>query len=218
MSATIIKSEQKFLQSKVFLDDLPEDFAAALDAYNHKTEENFGQFLLRVPRLADVAHQLPISKLDFSNKKQSYSLLASRIMSCDQERTAGSPFVCLSGNSDLDLLHVGTANNDILHTLGISAANFPILHSKKYDKCGRRMPLNAYALDFYKHGSLAAVIQENGLHEGEAYRLLKDFALTVQAISISLREHCGRWNLNVTKAFEQLSRSYWDKLERVTNY
>ncbi|XP_066488910.1 probable ATP-dependent RNA helicase DDX60 isoform X2 [Tiliqua scincoides] len=217
MSATVVKSEQKFSQSKVFLDDLPEDFGAALDAYNRKIEENFGQFLLTVSRLADVPekYQLPISKLDFSNKKQSYSPLVSRIMSCDQERMAISPFVCLSGNSDLALLHAGTANSVILHTLGISAANIPTLHSKKYDKLGRRMPLNGYALDFYKHGSLTAVIQDNGLHDGEAYRMLKDFAFTIQTISISLREHCGRRDLNVMKAFEQLSYSYRDKLEGV---
>ncbi|XP_066487970.1 probable ATP-dependent RNA helicase DDX60 isoform X2 [Tiliqua scincoides] len=186
MPATIVKSEQKFSQSKVILDDLPEDFAAALDEYNCKAEENFGQFLLTVARLADVTeqYQLPISKL---------------------------------GNSNLDLLHAGTANSVILHTLGISAANFPTLHSKKYDKLERRMPLNAYALDFYKHGSLAAVIQDNGLHEGEASRLLKDFALTIKTISIYLREHCGRGDLNVMKAFEQLSNSYWDKLEGVMN-
>ncbi|XP_061440119.1 probable ATP-dependent RNA helicase DDX60 [Rhineura floridana] len=103
----------------------------------------------------------------------------------------------------------------ILHMLGITAANIPVLYSKKYDKQGRRMPLNAYVLDFYRHGSLAAMSQENGLHEGEAYRLLKDFALNIQSISVSLREFCGSEDRNVVWAFQQLSNHYWKKLEMV---
>ncbi|XP_053114339.1 probable ATP-dependent RNA helicase DDX60 isoform X2 [Hemicordylus capensis] len=218
MPAAVVKSKQNFSKSKVFLEDLPEDFAAALAVYNHKIEENFGQFLQTFSWLANTTerYQLPISKLDFSSKEQPDSSLASHIMSCDQERIALSPFVCLSGNSDLDLLHAGTVNNVMLHALGIPAANIPILYLKKCDKQGRGMPLNAYVLDFYKHGSLAALSQDNGLHEGEAYRLLRDFAFTVKTISVSLRDVCGSEDWNVVRAFEQLSRSYWEKLERVS--
>lgn len=50
----------------------------------------------------------------------------------------------------------------ILRTVGITARNIPTLCSKKYDDRRRIMPLNAYALDFYKHGSLRAMAQDNG--------------------------------------------------------
>lgn len=49
----------------------------------------------------------------------------------------------------------------ILRTIGISHAQAPVLWPHKFDSQGRRMPLNAYALDFYKHGSLTGLVQDN---------------------------------------------------------
>lgn len=37
----------------------------------------------------------------------------------------------------------------------------PTLPLKMYDSAGRLRRLNAYALDFYKHGSKAAIVKEN---------------------------------------------------------
>lgn len=215
--ASIIKSKQKFYQSKVFLDDLPEDFAVALHEYNKKIEENFGHFLLIISKMADMKqeYQLPLSRTDFSGEECNDSKLVSHLTSCNAGRTAVSPFACLSGNVDSDLLHAETVNSVILRTVGITAGNIPVLCAKKFDNRRRRMPLNAYALDFYKHGSLKAMAQDNGIHEGEAYLLLKDFSLTIKAISVSLSELCDDEEDNVVQAFSQLSDSYWEKLEKV---
>ncbi|XP_060134670.1 probable ATP-dependent RNA helicase DDX60 isoform X2 [Zootoca vivipara] len=215
--AVVLNSGRTFYQSKVFLEDLPEDFAAALDEYNSKIEENFGQFLQIVSTMADMQqeYKLPLSELEFSSKEPPDSPLASHLMSCDEGRTAVSPFVCLSGNTEFDLLHTGTVNNVILRTIGISDANIPVLYSKICDNQGRMIPLNAYVLDFYKHGSLTAMAQDNSIHEGEAYALLKDFGLALKAISVSLRELCDKEDDNVVCAFEQLSLNYWQKLNVV---
>uniref|UniRef100_A0A670J159 DExD/H-box helicase 60 n=1 Tax=Podarcis muralis TaxID=64176 RepID=A0A670J159_PODMU len=217
--AAVLNSRRTFYQSKVFLEDLPEDFAAALHEYNSKIKENFGQFLQIVSTMADMQqeYKLPLSELDFSSKKPSDSPLASHLMSCDEGRTAVSPFVCLSGNTEFDLLHKGSVNNVILRTIGINGANIPVLYSKICDNQGRMMPFNAYVLDFYKHGSLTAMEQDNRcvIHEGEAYACLKDFGLVLRVISVSLRELCDKEDDNVVCAFEQLSRNYWSKLEVV---
>lgn len=77
------------------------------------------------------------------------------------------------------------------------------------------MPLNAYALDFYKHGSLVGLVQDNRMNEGAAYYLLKDFAHTIKAISVSLHELCENEDDNVVLAFEQLSETFWEKLKNV---
>ncbi|KAH0616087.1 hypothetical protein JD844_026924 [Phrynosoma platyrhinos] len=215
--ASTVQLRRKFYQSKVFLEDLPEDFAAALHEYNCKIGDNFRQFLQIVSTLADMKqeYKLPLSEFDFSSRKQPDSQLASHLMSCDKGRTAVSPFVCLSGNTELDLLHPETVNSVILRTIGISAANIPVFHTKNYDKQGRLMPLNAYVLDFYKHGSLKAMEQDNAIHEGEAYNLLKDFGLALKAIRTSLHELCDNEDDNVVLAFEQLCEDYWSKLEKV---
>lgn len=39
----------------------------------------------------------------------------------------------------------------------------PILPLKKYNSAGRIQHLNAYALDFFKHGSQKVIEKENGL-------------------------------------------------------
>ncbi|XP_042322779.1 LOW QUALITY PROTEIN: probable ATP-dependent RNA helicase DDX60 [Sceloporus undulatus] len=215
--ASAVHSRRKFYQSKVFLEDLPEDFAATLHEYNCKIGDNFRQFLQIVSTLADMKqeYKLPLSEFDFSSRRQPDSQLASHLMSCDKGRTAVSPFVCLSGNTELNLLHPETVNSVILRTIGITAANIPVFHTKKYDKQGRHMPLNAYVLDFYKHGSLVAMEQDNAIHEGEAYNLLKDFGLVLKTIRTSLHELCDNENDNVILAFEQLCEDYWSKLEKV---
>lgn len=47
------------------MDDLPEEFALAVEAYNREIESNFGCFLLTAAKLADMEQEyhLPLSKL-----------------------------------------------------------------------------------------------------------------------------------------------------------
>ncbi|XP_039732062.1 putative ATP-dependent RNA helicase DDX60 [Pteropus medius] len=207
----------KFYQSKVFLEALPEDFGAALNEYNMNVTKDFASFLLIVSNLADMKqeYQLPVSEISFTGKEYEDSQLVSHLMSCKEGKVAISPFVCLSGNSDSDLLQPKTPNHVILRTIGISHAQVPVLWSQKIDGQGRIMPLNAYVLDFYKHGSLIGLVQDNRMNEGEAYQLLKDFSLTIQSISVSLRELCENEEDNVVLAFEQLSETFLEKLKKV---
>ncbi|KAF7465272.1 Hypothetical predicted protein [Marmota monax] len=53
------------------------------------------------------------------------------------------------------------------------------------------------------------------LHQGDAYHLLKDFALTIRSISVSLRELCENEDDNVVLAFEQLSETFFEKFNKV---
>ncbi|XP_045058537.2 probable ATP-dependent RNA helicase DDX60 isoform X2 [Desmodus rotundus] len=207
----------KFYQSKVFLEDLPEDFNAALHEYNMTVTKDFASFLLIVSKLADMKqeYQLPLSKINFMGKECEDSQLVSHLMSCKEGRRAISPFVCLSGNSDGDLLQPETPDHVMLRTIGISHTQAPLLWPQKYDSQGRRMPLNAYALDFYKHGSLIGLVQDNRMNESDAYQLLKDFSLTIKSISVSLRELCENEDDDVVLAFEQLSETFSEKLQKV---
>uniref|UniRef100_A0A8B7VB24 Probable ATP-dependent RNA helicase DDX60 n=1 Tax=Castor canadensis TaxID=51338 RepID=A0A8B7VB24_CASCN len=207
----------KFYQSKVFLDELPKDFLAALQEYNMQITKDFAAFLLIVSKLADMKQecQLPLSKIEFTGKECIDSPLVSHLMNCTEGRVAISPFVCLSGNFDSNLLHPKIPNHAILRTIGINHTQAPVLWPQSFDSQGRIMPLNAYALDFYKHGSLVGLTQDNRIHEGAAYQLLKDFALTIKSISVSLRELCGNEDDNVVLAFEQLSKNFLEKFKKV---
>ncbi|XP_021250062.1 probable ATP-dependent RNA helicase DDX60 [Numida meleagris] len=206
-----------FYQSKVFLEDLPEDFADAVNEYNTKVEENFAHFLLTTAKLADMEeeYRLPLSRTDFTSEKWHGSELASYLMDNTKRISAVSPFACLSGVVDDDLFHGENINEAVLRSLGINVTNCPLLYLKKYDNQGRNMPLNAYALDFYKHGSLIALTTDNWLNEGDAYNLLKDFVLLIRSIGTSLSELCDDPNDNVLLAFQKLGEDYQSKLNAV---
>ena len=71
--------------------------------------------------------------------------------------------------------------------------------------------LNAYAYDFFNDGNYKALIQENGLMEGGAFNLLKDFKLVLKSISVSLEEMALEDGDEVVKAFTQLAEEYESK-------
>ncbi|XP_064227077.1 probable ATP-dependent RNA helicase DDX60-like isoform X2 [Aotus nancymaae] len=208
-----------FSQSEVILADLPEDFKAALHEYNLAVMKDFASFLLTASKSVNMTneYQLPLSRIKFTGKECEDSQLVSHLMSCKEGRVAISPFVCLSGNTDIDLLQPETVNQVILRTVGVSGTQAPLLWPWKFDHRGRRMPLNAYALNFYKHNCLTRLDQTNGMRMGQLLRCLKDFAFNIQAISDSLSELCENEHDNVVLAFKQLSQTFYEKLEEITH-
>ena len=74
--------------------------------------------------------------------------------------------------------------------------------------------LNAYAYDFFNHGNYKALIQENGLMEGEAYNSLKDFMLVLKSISVSLTEMGPVDGDKVVIAFTQLAEEFEAKFHK----
>ncbi|XP_064129657.1 probable ATP-dependent RNA helicase DDX60-like isoform X2 [Loxodonta africana] len=208
-----------FFQPKVFLDELPEEFKAALQEYNLNVAKDFASFLLISSKLVNMTkeYQLPLSRIKFTGNRYEGSQLVSHLMNSKKGRVAISPFACLSGNTDADLLRPEIVNCVILRTIGIKTKQAPVLWSQKIDNRGRRMPLSAYALDFYKHGSLTELTRDNGMSTGEVLRLLKDFASYIRTISLSLSELCENKNDNVVLAFKELRKIFCEKLEKVQN-
>ncbi|KAM6072540.1 putative ATP-dependent RNA helicase DDX60 isoform 3-T3 [Theristicus caerulescens] len=203
LPACSMKYKRTFCQSKVFLEDLPQDFADAVNEYNTKVEENFAHFLLTTAKLADIEqeYRLPLSKTDFTSKNWHGSELASYLMDNTKSISAISPFACLSGVVDNDLFHGEIINKAVLRSLGINVTNCPLLYLTKYDNQGRRRPLNAYALDFYKHGSLIALTTDNWLNEGDAYDALKDFSLLIKSIGY---DQLVLFNIQYSSSLKQL--------------
>ncbi|XP_075050281.1 putative ATP-dependent RNA helicase DDX60 [Mixophyes fleayi] len=204
----------KFHESKVFLGKLPDDFAAAVEEYNSKVATVFGNFILTASKLADIEkeYQLPLSNINFSGKEYMDSGLVDHLMSCTEGRSAISPFACLSGNTNHNLMTVRNVSNLMLQTAHIPDKHIPLLHLEKTDACGRKMSLNSYALDFFKHRSIKAIERDNGFNAGDAYKILRDFNLTIASISVSMKEMCEDENDPVALAFEQLQTLYRNKI------
>ncbi|XP_040274578.1 probable ATP-dependent RNA helicase DDX60 isoform X1 [Bufo bufo] len=207
--------EDRFDQSKVFLEKLPKDFASVVNEHNQKVATVFGHCILAGSKVADMEKelQLPLSKTNFAGKECLNSGLVDHLMSCYEARSGITPFACLSGNTDNDLMSMKNLSSLMMQTVHIPERYIPLLPFEKTDMFGRKRYLNAYALDFFKHGSLAAIVVDNGLNSGEAYYVLRDFYLTIAAISVALNELCE--SDPVALAFEQLKTMYMEKLRVV---
>ncbi|KAM9330426.1 putative ATP-dependent RNA helicase DDX60 [Gastrophryne carolinensis] len=211
---SMFASDETFFQSKVFLEKLPDDFAEAVEVYNEKIAKMFGHCILSAFKLADMEkeYRLPLTEISFSGNECLDSELVNHLMSSPEDKNGISPFACLSGNTDHDLMKM-TNSSLMLQTVNIPTRHVPILHLEKTDFCGRKMYLNSYALDFFKHGSLSAIVEDNGFNPGDAYYKLRDFYLAIASISVSMKELCEDENDPVVLAFEQLRTIYDQKLK-----
>ncbi|ELK17571.1 Putative ATP-dependent RNA helicase DDX60 [Pteropus alecto] len=151
-------------KAKKILDALPKEFATVVEEHNNRIRENFGSFLLSISNLADMRkeYQLPLSEIDFSSKECEDSELVSHLMPGTESRTAVSPFACLSDITDQDLFDMDVVNDVKLRTIYVNVENVPFLSLVKCNRNGRKCPLNGYALNFYKTGSLSALTVDNG--------------------------------------------------------
>ncbi|XP_015768450.1 PREDICTED: probable ATP-dependent RNA helicase DDX60 [Acropora digitifera] len=252
--------------SKVILEDLPYEFAEAIEDYNRQVTEVFSQYLKTVASELEKDRgeekKLPLSGIEFPDTTSITdlvendtikSLAHSSIAYC-----ACSSFAALSGNSDLHLHYTdqktavhwerwereesvgdGSEENEdesdcdeeneaehrepIEHLLKIIRQDVytdmnvvPILPLKEASSVGRVLHLNAYALDFFKHGSGKVIEKENGIKAGEVFSLLKDFYLTIKSISCSLEE-LGPEDDDVVLAFKQLAREFGEKFNNQFN-
>ncbi|XP_067838547.1 probable ATP-dependent RNA helicase DDX60 isoform X2 [Heptranchias perlo] len=218
---SLAEHKPTFVQSKVVLGDLPDDFAASVQEYNMAARKVFGNFLLSISKLANLEEELklPLSDTSFIGPQvpEGTDFTSELAKSLSSPITAVSPFASLSGHTDLDLFKLSDVDPVIFRTLGIHMNNIPVLCLKHYDGQGRHMPLNAYALDFYKHGNLDALRRDNGLNRGEAFNLVRDFLQIIGAISTSLSNLCGNKGDPVVRAFQQLHTSYSNKLKKVSS-
>ncbi|XP_043919452.1 probable ATP-dependent RNA helicase DDX60 [Protopterus annectens] len=217
---SVVELKGQFKQSKVILEELPPEFAAAAEEYNDVVDKIFGSFLLCTSKFADMEqeYQLPLSKISFAGAESYHETsFLSALTNCQNKTTAVSPFATLSGNTNNDLFCASKVETIGLQTVDAKTLKIPAFDHETEDIQGRKMPLNAYALDFYKHGSLKALSSDNFLNQGDAFYLIKDFRLVISSISTSLMELCEDENDNVVLAFKELNESYKEKFEKTWN-
>lgn len=249
--------------SKVILEDLPDEFAEAIQGYNRQVTEVFSQYLKTVAAELEKERgegkKLPLSGIEFPDTTSITDLVENdtikSLARSSIAHSACSSFAALSGNSDLHLHSTdqktavhwereesfgeGSEESEdesdsdeedekehrepIEHLLRIIRQDVytymnvvPILPLKKANSVGRVLHLNAYALDFFKHGSEKVIERENGIKAGDVFSLLRDFYLTIKSISCSLEE-LGPEDDNVVLAFKQLAREFGEKFNKQFN-
>ncbi|KAF7550986.1 hypothetical protein G7Z17_g5343 [Cylindrodendrum hubeiense] len=101
--------------------------------------------------------------------------------------TIRSPFVSLSGFGD-DFDTVQDLCSTVRGGVFLEESAIPYIRIWPHDT---ETELNAYILDFYKHGSMDDLVRDNRIKGGDVWFFLKDFSLTLKAIVSSLTSYVG---------------------------
>ncbi|CAF3940325.1 unnamed protein product [Rotaria sp. Silwood1] len=100
-----------------------------------------------------------------------------------------SPFAGLSGLTHEQLMsnyNSIISSWDLVYDLDLSPKVVPFVDIDCRDHTNTSYHLNSYALDFFKQGSEASLINENGLSPGDTYSLLLDLHLVLSSVKTSL--------------------------------
>lgn len=125
-------------------------------------------------------HQLPLSKIEYPlpSTTGGHSLFQDTLRNTAIAGTARSPFVATSGHSD----HFHNVDELITTARAGLSLNRHAIPSMEHLTEEGIDPLNAYLLDFYAHGQVAALAAANGIRKGEVWYLLQDFDLCLMTI------------------------------------
>ena len=196
--------------SKVVLEKLPANFMDGLVDYNNKVHDVFDLYLRTVAaHVYDTLGEdvtLPLSSCELISSENYHVnspavTLDDKLHSVAQSYKACSAFAALSGHTDNRLYDSQDLISNIRYQVYTDVKVVPTLEVD--------VDLNAYAYDFFNHGNCTALTQENGLMEGDAFHLVKDFMLVLKSISVSLTE-VGPEDLDddVVAAFTQLTEEF----------
>ncbi|KAL4440400.1 hypothetical protein ABPG75_003401 [Micractinium tetrahymenae] len=98
---------------------------------------------------------------------------------------ACSPFAALSGRGD-DFSSMDDLVRSVRSGVLIDVATLPTVGM--VDRHGQPVPLNRFALDYWKHGQKEALVAANGLREGEAWQALSAFSDVLRVTATALAQ------------------------------
>ncbi|PAA63694.1 hypothetical protein BOX15_Mlig008009g1, partial [Macrostomum lignano] len=198
--------------SKVLLKPLPTDIRSAVRDYNAATAVTYTNYLRCIAKsgLLKFSTALPFSRsapiVPSSNSQLQVSAVA------PLARLSWGP-TTPDSNKALGrvLLNGGNNSSEQLRRLLpleiVTDANLiPLLPTKRL--------LNAYALDFFTHCSLASIVRDNGIRVGDLFDLLKDFLLACRAVSTLLAQLAADPDDPVVCAFKQVSFEYKERFQK----
>ncbi|KAM3074302.1 hypothetical protein ACMFMG_002886 [Clarireedia jacksonii] len=178
--------------SNVYLDPMPENAAAILRKHNKDTLNVFSTYVktFAAQHVTEQDHILPFTgssifpgvkdetDADVSNGDFLPSLPATQ---------ARSAFVALSGHGD-SFTTIEDLCSSTREGVFLESAVVPHLELHPDET---KSPLNAYLLDFFKHGSLQPLEDANGIRRSDVWFVLNDFSMILATICTSLALYLG---------------------------
>lgn len=127
---------------------------------------------------------LPLSERSVPASASSDGAFASKLRQSELSYESRSPFAATSGHADdfastMDLARTARAGV-MLYQHAVPELAFPPLDSNEHD-------LDAYVIDFMKHGSLDVLIRESSLARGEVWFALQEFDRALGAIHAAFK-------------------------------
>jgi ATP-dependent RNA helicase DDX60 len=169
--------------SRVILEPLPEDAVSVLTKHNAEVVEIYRSYAIEFGRTQFNTDEktLPMSRLAFETAVACNSPMIDSIQSTAIQYDARSAFVALSGHGDGFDTIVDLARNTREGIL-IESEAVPSM-----DDFINPPILDAYILDFFKHGQVDALVNGNGISRGDVWYLLDGFDRILGAIDESLK-------------------------------
>ena len=125
-----------------------------------------------------------------------------------------SPFAALSGWTD-DFRSSRELIRSVRGGLYLDSTVIPVL--EWVDRSDAALPLNSYLLDFYRHGDLDLLIEENGIARAKVFELLKRFDLMLAQLLRALTLLQLPVNSPILRAFQHLQLTYHELFGTATH-
>jgi hypothetical protein len=200
-----IRALKKGSPSRVVLPPLREDARSVLEEHDRDVLRIFSAYALTfASQYRDQLGpdcKLPLSLRDYrGNSADENSLFRRHLRATAIPVVARSPFVANSGHDD-DFRSVEELTRTVRQGIHLNEHAIPTLEriTTVPDSGKGDLAVNAYLLDFYTHGQVAALASANGIRRGDVWFLLQDFMLTLKSIQEALEQML----LKASRAAEQ---------------
>ena len=181
----ILESQQtttKSSPSLVILPPMPKEAARILRYHNEKTLNIYSTYVKTYinQHIKDADCFLPLTNFKCGGSTPAKDINPS--MPFLPPTQVNSAFVALSGHRD-EWNSIPELCKKVRSGVWLEQAVVPYV--EMYPK-ERKIPLNAYLLDFFKHGNVHALEKDNRIRKGDIWFVLNDFSLVLATIVTSL--------------------------------
>ncbi|XP_065682237.1 probable ATP-dependent RNA helicase DDX60 isoform X1 [Hydra vulgaris] len=209
--------KKKRSTSVLILKKLPDIFITEIQKYNERVKKVYNMYLNSISNYINVTYgedvKLPLSHIKFNSLNNSKvpeeNTIESLIWKSSFNNKCCSNFVGTSSHSDENVYIPYDRISKVRNQVYTDVHEIPLM---KNGSENINYKLNSYALDFYKHGNLKAIRDENGLKSGEEFDKIKDFMLTLKSIACSFDLYAPEDDC-VRQAFRQVADEFEEKVK-----
>ncbi|XP_065682240.1 probable ATP-dependent RNA helicase DDX60 isoform X2 [Hydra vulgaris] len=204
--------ENKRSTSVLILKKLPDVFVSGIQNYNERVKKVYNMYLNSISNYMNETFGedviLPLSQVRFTSlcdsKVPEENTIESMIWKSSFNNKCCSNFVGTSSHSDENVYSPYDRISKVRNQVYTDVHEIPL---RKNGSENTNYKLNSYALDFYKHGNVQAIRDENGLKCGEEFGKIKDFMLTLKSIACSFDLYAPKDDC-VRQAFRQVADEF----------